>query len=408
MYYYTIATDEEIQQWLAGTSMELPEYLQSYGFPANDVISHTFTDLTSNTEYTIYAVPADAGNVLGDVVTETVTTGGGGGGEIMPDFTATDIDGNEIHLYDILNSGQAVLINFFLYDDEFSEAVMSDMTEAYRLYGCNQNDVFFMEISPNGHNDNCQAWVEEFGVQYPTISRDGGGNDIAQSIPVGYYPTIMLIRPDHTFAVRDIYPPTLDQMVQAMSDEGYEQSPCYEETLTFSTDTITVNWSELTWITIYNNTDQDAVVDTIFSYFLTYTFDGTNFFSTLRPMEFGIPQGESIELGLYCDAVSKDTYIDDVILTGNLPDASFVAKVELPWSVEENTASFTLFPNPANESMTLKGDHLGTVSVYNAIGQKMDEFNVEGSELSISTVKYPNGVYFIKVNETTLRFIVTH
>jgi len=330
--------------------------------------------------------------------------------DIAPDFTGTDLDGNEINLYDILDNGQAVLINFFLYGDEYSENIMGDMTEAYHLYGCNDQDVFFMEITPNGHDAECQAWVEEFGVDYPTISRDGGGNTIAQAIPVGYYPTIMLIRPDHTFANRDIYPPTLEYIVEAMNGEGYMQYPCYEETLTFSTDTIEVNWRELTWITVYNNTAQDAVVDTIISYFLCYTLDGTSFFSTLRPMEFTIPQGESIELGLYCDAVSKDIFWDDVTLVGNFPDASFVAGVNLPWSwsVEENADSFTVFPNPANESLTLKGDDLGIVRIYNTLGQKMDEFEANGSEFRINTSGYGNGVYFVKVNETTLRFVISH
>ena len=160
----------------------------------------------------------------------------------MPDFTGTDIDGNEIHLYDILDAGQAVLINFFLTGDPYSEAPMTDIIEAYRLYGCNTHDVFFMEICPSAGDANCQAWVDRFDVQYPTISRDGGGNDIAQAIPVGYYPTLMLIRPDHTFAMRDIYPPTLEYIINAMDAEGYEQHECpVIGELVMSTDTIYID-----------------------------------------------------------------------------------------------------------------------------------------------------------------------
>lgn len=148
------------------------------------------------------------------------------GGEVIVDFTGTDLDGNEMHLYDILDAGQYVLINFFLAGDPYSQDIMSDMVDAYHMYGCNDHDVFFMEICPNGGNSTCQDWVETFNVEYPTISRDGGGNDIAQAIPVAMYPTIMLIRPDHTFAQRDIYPPTLDMMVQYMSVEGIQQYEC--------------------------------------------------------------------------------------------------------------------------------------------------------------------------------------
>ena len=305
-YNYMLATESEIQQWISLFGLELPEYLHSYGFSAEETLSHTFTELEPNTEYMIYAVPADPDNNLGEVVQESVTTTPGGGTEIMPDFTATDINGNEIHLYDILDAGQAVFINFFLTGDPYSETPMPDVIEAYRLYGCNAHDVFFMEISPNGHDDACQAWVEQFGVQYPTISRDGGGNDIAQAIPVGYYPTIMIIRPDHTFANRDIYPPTMEYILDAMNGEGYEQYPCE----------------------------------------------------------------------------------DFVNQNGN--------------------QTITVYPNPASDYVTLNGENLGTVCVYNAFGQMVEKFEAKGSELRINTIGYESGVYFVKTDETTLRFVVRH
>lgn len=225
-YFYMMATEEEFNQWIAATGLYLPEYLRNYGFPAAYEISHTFTDLIPDTEYMICAVPADDQGNLYDVAQEFITTTPGGVSDIMPDFTGTDIEGNEIHLYDILDKGQYVLINFFLAGDPYSQNIMGDMVETYHLYGCNEHDVFFIEISPNGGDDACQLWVDTYKVEYPTISRDGGGNDIAQAIPVAMFPAIMLIRPDHTIAQRDIYPPTLEYMVMYMNDEGILQYEC--------------------------------------------------------------------------------------------------------------------------------------------------------------------------------------
>jgi thiol-disulfide isomerase/thioredoxin len=411
-YAYTMATEAEIQEWMAIAGLDLPNYLWNYGIPSSGTISNTFNDLTPNTEYMIYAVPADIDGNLGDVVQEPVTTTPGGSTEIMPDFTATDINGNTIHLYEILDAGQAVLINFFLSGDEFSEAAMPDMLEAYRLYGCNMHDVFFMEICPNAYDEACQAWVDRFGVQYPTISRTGGGNDIAQAIPVGYYPTIMLIRPDHTFANRDIYPPTLEYIINAMNTEGYEQYECpFEETLTFSTNTVNLNWGELTWITIYNNTAEDATITSICDerYELGFTLDGQEMFSCYFPMEFTIPQGGAVELGILCEVVGKRAVVPDLVtITSNLPDAHFTVMVDDTWSVDENETSATLFPNPANDFVTLKGEDLGTVRVYNTLGQKVGEFVANGSELRINTAGYGNGVYVVKAGEKTLRFVVRH
>lgn len=305
-YNYMMATESEIQQWMGLAGLELPQYLANYGFPAEGVFSHTFTELETNTEYVIYAVPANFDGNLGEVVQETVVTGTGGTAEIIIDFTGTDLEGKEIHLYDILDAGQAVFINFFLTGDSFSEQPMRDIIEAYHVFGCNQHDVFFMGISPNGNDAACQNWVEQFNVEYPIISRAGGGNDIVQAIPVALYPGLMLIRPDHTIAKRDIYPPTLEYIIQAMEAEGYEQHTC----------------------------------------------------------ETGVDEAEQQAL--------------------------------------------ILFPNPANEFVTVKGENLGTVSVYNTLGQKLDEFEATGNELRINTANYDNGVYVVRNSEKMMKFVVKH
>jgi thiol-disulfide isomerase/thioredoxin len=435
------------------------------------------------------------------------------------DFTATDCHGTEVHLFDILDGGQAVLIDFFFTTCGPCQQATPKIVESYYAMGCNMHDVFYMEISTSDGDAACQNWAANYGVEYPTISTNGGGNTICNQYGIQQYPTVILIMPNRQIVIQDLWPINNAQtVITALEQHGLQQHDCngaiydpqvtisidevtdtsieatftpnedcavyhymigtesdiqeglistgltlseyiqtnglsagdvltytiteltpeteymvyvlpadpdgnlgevvseivttlvhYEETLTFSTDTIEVNWRELTWITVYNNTAQDAVVDTIISNFLSYTLDGTTFFSMLRPMEFTIPQGESIELGLYCDAITKDEVWEVVTLTGDFPDASFVAwLVSLPWSVEDDAASFTLFPNPANDFVTLKGEDLGTVRIYNALGQKMDEFEVNGSEININTTGYENGVYVVKAGEKTLRFIVRH
>jgi hypothetical protein len=78
------------------------------------------------------------------------------------------------------------------------------------------------------------------------------------------------------------------------------------------------------------------------------------------------------------------------------------------WSVDENEASAILFPNPADDFVTLSGEDFGTVRVYNALGQMVDEFEANGTELRINTTGYENGIYFVKAGELTLRFVVKH
>ena len=128
----------------------------------------------------------------------------------------------------------------------------------------------------------------------------------------------------------------------------------------------------------------------------------------LEPIEISIPQGESKELGIVCNVVAKSIVPDIVTLTSNLPDASFVVVLEEPWSINDNTASVSLFPNPANESVTLMGENLGMVRVFNVLGQKVDEFEANGSEFRINIMSYENGIYFVKAGEQTLKFVVKH
>ena len=82
--------------------------------------------------------------------------------------------------------------------------------------------------------------------------------------------------------------------------------------------------------------------------------------------------------------------------------------LEEPWSVDENEASATLYPNPTNDFVTLKGENLGTVQVFNTLGQKVDEFEANGSELRINTTGYENGVYVVRMGEKMMKFIVKH
>ena len=163
------------------------------------------------------------------------------------------------------------------------------------------------------------------------------------------------------------------------------------------------------WVTIYNNTAEDAIVTNICDEFgwLAFNMDGEDIYCN-NPIEITIPQGESKELGITINVVAKGIVSDIVTLTSNLPDASFVVVLEEPWSVNDNTSSISLFPNPANESVTLMGENLGMVHVFNVLGQKVDEFEASGSEIRINTTGYENGVYVVKAGEQTMRFVVKH
>ena len=77
--------------------------------------------------------------------------------------------------------------------------------------------------------------------------------------------------------------------------------------------------------------------------------------------------------------------------------------------VIESINRYAVYPNPANDFITVSGEGINTICVFNALGQMVDDFVTEGTECKIATSSYENGVYFVKVNDgAAVRFVVTH
>ena len=81
--------------------------------------------------------------------------------------------------------------------------------------------------------------------------------------------------------------------------------------------------------------------------------------------------------------------------------------------VDENivsTVQMNVYPNPAsNGEVKVQVNTVSEVSVYNAVGQLVESFIVDGVK-SINVNNYASGVYFIKAdngnNVTTQKFVV--
>ena len=145
------------------------------------------------------------------------------------DFTVTDCYGEEIRLFDILDRGQYVLIDFFFMNCTPCQTVAPKVVEAYKALGCNQHEVFFMEISPVDNNDVCQWWAERYEVEYPTVGQFGGGGDVDYIYGISSYPTFVLIAPDRSIAFQDIdiYPiPDAQTIIDYLAPFGIQEHSC--------------------------------------------------------------------------------------------------------------------------------------------------------------------------------------
>lgn len=76
----------------------------------------------------------------------------------------------------------------------------------------------------------------------------------------------------------------------------------------------------------------------------------------------------------------------------------------------ESDEKTTIFPNPVHETLYIHQndvDSLNTISIYNALGQKVleQQQNPTLGLLELSVESLQNGIYFIKTNQGSIRFI---
>lgn len=435
------------------------------------------------------------------------------------DFTATDCHGTEVHLFDILDGGQYVIIDFFYTSCGPCQQATPKIRDSYTALGCNMYEVYYMEISDRDSDAACLNWVSNYGIEYPTISGVAGGSGICNTYQIGAFPTVILVAPDHSIVINDLWPINNAQtIINAVAPYGIEEHDCTEPTgeLTITPDTLWFsNMGEDQMFTILNET-ADAVtiedvvpeggsaleiwqpsfpytlesgesVDVVVGYQVPPLKDDfTSFIIEVETslgdrqvvamientaLDLGMILGPYFMVGLDAENPTLDLYLANgnagtqtpfeiysILETPSEegPYLNIDLSSELPYTLNygEDAFHFTisplykggkdgvnttieiihsggsdyynvwidgelltiteinntwrLYPNPANESLTLKGTNLGTVKVYNALGQQMESIVATGDELKINTAGYTNGVYFIKVNETTLRFVISH
>ncbi|MFY8136841.1 MAG: TlpA family protein disulfide reductase, partial [Flavobacteriales bacterium] len=131
-------------------------------------------------------------------------------GEVIPDFTITDVDGVEHSLYEYCDNGQYVMLDFFF--DTCPPCIQTTpiFNELHETYGCNGGDLVCLSVN-NGTDSDAEvlAFEENYGGTYshsPAISADGGSTAVDDLFGISAYPTYCLIGPDRTLVNADIWP----------------------------------------------------------------------------------------------------------------------------------------------------------------------------------------------------------
>ena len=333
------------------------------------------------------------------------------------DFTATDCHGTEVHLFDILDGGQYVLIDFFFYSCSACNTTAPYMVQAYTALGCNQHDVFFMEISDRDSDALCQTWTNNYGVEYPTISGAASGAAINDQYMIPAYPTVILIAPDHSIVINDLWPINNAQtVINSLAPYGIEQHDCNEPTeeVAFSVDIINIELGgcieEPGMFTIYNETTTDLLIeDYVADNYVFACLDADIFLDGNDIKGMTIAPSDSLNVYMFFEGIIRNYEMNDTLhLTTSYGEYELPVLITVYEGINEvDTNNFILYPNPVNDYLTIEGENLGNVSVYNALGQVI--FNTFGtSDLIINTADYQNGIYFVKIGNKIEKFVVTH
>jgi hypothetical protein len=104
-------------------------------------------------------------------------------------------------------------------------------------------------------------------------------------------------------------------------------------------------------------------------------------------------------------AVENGSYYDIVTLNGCVSDPSNIIDILTIGIGEREQDSFQVFPNPASDVITVEADNLAgsyDLSVFTLQGRLMYSQKEIGEQYHISTVNYPPGIYFIRIQADTV------
>lgn len=162
-------------------------------------------------------------------------------------------------------------------------------------------------------------------------------------------------------------------------------------------------------VSVTNHTSEDLVINRCYAenFIVEFLYEGENIAET----GFVVPIGESVGFEVYATPTLKqenDIY-GTIFIDTDFGVYTIALYYETTYGMEEQATDFSIAPVPANDFIYITGENLGRVTIYNAIGQRVEEFVTDGNDLRISATDYPNGIYFVRTAQgETRRFIIAH
>ena len=146
-----------------------------------------------------------------------------------PDFTLTDIHGEEHHLYDLLDDGKYVMIKLYAYWCGPCCSTAPAVKEVYENFGCNSGNLVVIGLEADGTLAQTEAFENDCGAAggFPVVSGlDGGASAVVDQFNPLAFPTVILVAPDRTIVEQDIWPFEVDGATALVEGYGPAQQEC--------------------------------------------------------------------------------------------------------------------------------------------------------------------------------------
>jgi len=99
-----------------------------------------------------------------------------------------------------------------------------------------------MGIDKGNTNQDVIYFNSTYGIQYPGVSgQNGGGNEVHLLYEIQATPSVVVIQPDRVIAVKQIWPPNINNIVDSVSSAGGMLQACMTNIqLTYTEEILTI------------------------------------------------------------------------------------------------------------------------------------------------------------------------
>lgn len=137
------------------------------------------------------------------------------------DFSVKDIHGNTIELFEILDEGKIVVIDFFSTTCGYCILYTPDFQASHEDFGENEGNVYFMKIAWGDDNAGVAYYDSTYNLTTPSVSgSEGGGNQVYNDYMVQATPTVIVIAPDRVILEQQVWEPTHENINAAVIAAG--------------------------------------------------------------------------------------------------------------------------------------------------------------------------------------------